>query len=334
MTVDMDMLQQTAALLLRPGMVTEMRILHTPRSGTISGYFDDPQAFIQAAQQWSGKAPAVYALLNPCAPALLARAANRLKERVNTTTNDRDIVHRHWFPLDFDAVRPAGISSTDTEHAAALQRAETCAAWLRSRGWPAPVLGDSGNGAHALFAVKLPNDTDSKVLLQRCLEAIAMHFSDNGVVLDVTVFNAARVWKTYSTMVCKGDSLLERPHRLARLLQVPASLEMVTKAQLEALAALVPDAAQPSPRAGHQVRASFDLEQWIADHGLPVVSHGLWGHGGSRWVINPCPWNDGHTNKSAFIVRFASGAIAAGCHHNGCSEHNWQSLRALYEPGW
>jgi hypothetical protein len=145
MTVDMAMIQRTATTLFRPATVVELRILNTPRQ-TVSGYFNDLQPFTQTASQWSGKAPAVYATLNPCNPALLARAANRLKDRVKTTTSDSDIVHRYWFPLDFDPVRPADISSTEAEHDAALQRAEVCATWLRSRGWAAPVAADSANG--------------------------------------------------------------------------------------------------------------------------------------------------------------------------------------------
>jgi len=194
-TVDVGTIQQTATTLFRPGTVAELRILNTLRNGTVSGYFNDLQAFVQAAEQWSGRAPAVYATLNPCNPALLARAANRLKDRVRTTTSDSDIVHRYWFPLDFDPMRPADISSNDTEHATALQRAEACAAWLRSRGWPAPVPADSGNGGHRLYSIDLPNDEASKALLQRCLEALALYFSDSVVALDRTVFNAARIWK-------------------------------------------------------------------------------------------------------------------------------------------
>src|SRR5215510_2269616 len=139
MTADLAMIEQTATLLFRSATVVEIRVLNTSRNRTVSGYFDSLQPFVDEAQYWSGKAPAVYATLNPCNPALLARAANRLKERVKTTTSDADIVHRCWFPLDFDPVRPADISATDTEHDTALQRAEACAVWLRSRGWPAPV---------------------------------------------------------------------------------------------------------------------------------------------------------------------------------------------------
>ncbi len=133
-------------------------------------------------------------------------------------------------------------------------------------------MADSGNGAHVLYRIKLANDDHNKILLQRCLEALALHFSDDVVVLDLAVFNAARIWKVYGTLACKGDNLPDRPHRLARLLRVPTPLEVVTREQLEALAALVPDSPQPLPRAGHQGRATFDLEQWIVDHGLPVAS--------------------------------------------------------------
>src|SRR5262245_61488528 len=56
--------------------------------------------------------------------------------------------------------------------------------------------------------------------------------------------------------------------------------------------------------------------------------------GGSRWVLNPCPWNSDHTSRAAFIVQFPNGAIAAGCHHNGCAGKDWHALRDVYEPGW
>src|SRR4029453_16953241 len=233
-------IERTASIFFKPDAVVELRILNTPRNGTVSGYFDSPQPFVDTPRFWSGEAPAVYATLNPCNPVLLARAANRLKDRVKTTTSDSDIVRRYWFPLDFDPVRPADISATDAEHDAALQRAADCTAWLSSRGWPAPVAADSGNGGHCLYAIDLPNDDASKALLQRCLEALALYFSDNVVTLDVSVFNAARIWKVYGTMVCKGDNLPERPHRLSQLLNVPTSLEVVSRAQLEAIAALIP----------------------------------------------------------------------------------------------
>src|SRR5262245_41765670 len=170
-SADLAMIEQTATTLFMPGTVAELRILNTPRHGTVSGYFNDLQAFVQAAAQWSGQAPAVYATLNPCHPDLLARAANRLEAHARATTSDSNILHRCWFPLDWDPVRPSGISSTDAEHEAALERAEACTTWLKDRGWPQPVAADSSNGGHRLYRIDVPNDADSRTLLKRCLEA-------------------------------------------------------------------------------------------------------------------------------------------------------------------
>jgi hypothetical protein len=334
MTADLVMIRQTLTLLRATGAVAELRILHTGRTGTVSGYYDDIDVMAQAAAQWSGRVPGVYVTLNPCTPTLLARSANRLTTRARHTTSDADIVQRCWLSIDFDPARPAGISATDSEHDAALQRAQMCCAWLTQRGWPASLTADSGNGGHLLYAVDLPNDNDSRDLLKRCLEAVALYHSDDVVHIDLTPFNAARIWKVYGTMACKGDNLPERPHRLARLLDVPTTRECVTRQQLEDLAALVPALPPSAPHRRYTQAAPFDLGQWIVAHGLPVVAEGLWHQNGYRWILNPCPWNSAHTNRSAFIVRFTNGTIAAGCHHNGCTGNNWHALRDLYEPGW
>jgi Protein of unknown function (DUF3987) len=121
--------------------------------------------------------------------------------------------------------------------------------------------------------------------------------------------------------------------QLSRLKRIP-TLDNVTRQQLEELAALLPTPATVPPRRGMPQAVPFDLPQWVISHGLPVVSEGPWQQSGYRWVLNPCPWNSAHTNKSAFVVQFASGAIAAGCHHNGCHGHDWHALRDHYEPGW
>ena len=332
---DPAMIHETARTLFAPGTVVELRILNAPRQGTVSGYFDRPAPFVQAAQRWSGKVPGVYATLNPCTPDLLARAANKLKDHVRTTTSDSDIVQRVWFPLDFDPVRPAGISATEAEHAAALERAAACTDWLKARGWPDPVSADSGNGGHGLYRIDLPNDADARTLLQHCLEALAIYFTDSVVQLDVGVFNAARIWKVYGTLACKGDHLPERPHRLSRLLDVPTTLACVSREQLAALAALVPPPlSHPAQQGRGPAAPPFDLAQWITAHHLPVVKEEPWQDAGYRWVLNPCPWNAEHTNGAAFIVRLPTGAIQAGCHHNGCQGNHWHDLRQRYEPGF
>ena len=183
-----------ARLMLEPGSVAELRTPNTNK-GTVSGYFDDFDKLAAGAAEWDGKAPGVYVTLNPVNPDLLARAVNRLTGYARFTTSDTDIVRRRWLPIDCDPVRSAGISSTEEEHDAAIARTREIGQWLGKQGWQRPVWADSGNGGHLLYRIDLPNDQDSTLLVQRCLEALDLRFSDAVVTVDTGNHNAARIWK-------------------------------------------------------------------------------------------------------------------------------------------
>lgn len=341
-------IRRALRLLFEPGQVVELRSLNT-RWKTVSGYFDDMDKLARAALSLDGKVPAVYITLNPVDLALLARAANRLEKYARETTQDHHILRRRWIGFDFDPVRPSGVSSTDAEHEAALERARQVRDWLRERGWPDPIFADSGNGAHLLYRIDLPNDPEALTLVNRCLEAVAFAWEDARITVDQKVGNASRIWKLWGTMACKGDNVPARPHRRSRVLEAPERLEVVPRELLEELAATCPDEgrdARPDPLGVIAVtpdpgrprsewrQEPFALERWIHEHNLPVVASGPWRNGGWRWVINPCPWNPEHTNRAAYIVRLPNGAIQAGCHHNGCRGKDWHALRDLVEPGW
>jgi hypothetical protein len=205
-------------VLYAPGQIAELRCPKT-KKGTISGYYDNAGALASRATALSGTVPGVYATLNPIHPDLLARRVNHTADYAKDTTTDENILSRRWLPFDFDPVRPAGISSTDAEHEAALQRARDAKTWLVQQGWLDPIFADSGNGAHLLYRIDLPNDKGSQALIARVLQAVAQKFSDSTVKVDTDVSNAARIWKLYGTLACKGDSTPERPHRFARLLE-------------------------------------------------------------------------------------------------------------------
>jgi hypothetical protein len=325
---DTDTIQRALRILLASASVAELRVLISPR-WTVSGYFDDLGKMTECAAAISGKAEGVYLTLNPVSPALLARASNHLREQAKHTTVDRDVLHRRWFLIDFDPVRPAGISSTDAEHKAALDRAKACRDWLRSQGWPEPLFADSGNGAHLLHLIDLPNDDQSAALLKSCLIALGMLFSDSTVEVDPGTYNASRISKVYGTLAAKGDNLPERPHRLASLLDVPENRTPVTAETLEALARRVPKA---ESHRGQPASSQFDCPGWIAAHNLEVDAPKDW-QGGRLWVLRFCPWNPNH-RKSAFILQFPNGAVAAGCLHKSCEGKDWHALRDVIEPGW
>jgi hypothetical protein len=321
---------QALAVLFQPGDVVELRIPNCPHNGsTTSGYFRDLDKLAAAAQHYSGRAAGVYTTINAINPELLARCRDRVQERAKTTTNDADVVRRRWLLLDFDPTRPSGISASAAEHQAALDRARQCRDWLASWGWPAPILADSGNGAHLLHRIDLANNPGARDLVNQCLEAIAWHFTDPVVQVDTSVGNAARIWKCYGTLACKGDHDPERPHRLAQMLEVPDPLHVIPLDLLEALARRGPPREPPRTEGGN--RNGFDLRDWIAKHNLPVAREGPW-QGGCKWVLSTCPFNEEHNDRSACLVQFASGAIAFKCWHNGCSRNQWQDLRQRFEP--
>jgi hypothetical protein len=211
-------------LLAEPDQVIELRILGVQPGGqrfpyTLSGYFNDHKKLAEAASKSSARG--MYITLNPLNPDLLARSVNRLRVAGKDCplTTDADILRRRWLPIDFDPVRPAGISSTEEEHMCAIERARLVRSVLKAEGWPDPIFGDSGNGGHLLFGVDLP--TNDENVVKRCLQALALRFDDDRVIVDAGVFNPSRIWKLYGTVSRKGDHLPERPHRLARILEAP-----------------------------------------------------------------------------------------------------------------
>src|SRR5262249_28744869 len=149
---------------------------------------------------------------------LLARSFNRVTSYAKQTATDSHILRRHYALIDCDAVRVTGISATDSEHNYAIERLYHADDFLRAEGFPTLGLGDSGNGGHGLLGLDLPNDDHSRRLLKALLIFLAERFDDEHAHIDQGVDNAARLAKVYGTPVRKGDSLPDRPHRLARWL--------------------------------------------------------------------------------------------------------------------
>lgn len=316
-------------LLMHRGAVHELRLPKAGRAGTVSGYYDDVGALARDAARCSGRVPGVYLTLNPVSPALLARSPNRLTERAEQTTSDRDVLARRRLLLDFDPVRPAGISATRDEHEAALERALDVRAWLGERGWPAPARIDSGNGAHLIYALDLPNGEPAAGLVRHALLALAARFDDERVAVDPAVFNAARITKVAGTLAAKGADTVDRPHRLARVLDAPEVLVPVPRQLLEALAAQVPP---DDPGSGRWNGAPVgDLRERLAAAGFEVRRERSW-NGGVLYELSWCPWDAAHAG-TARVIQYPSGARSAGCFHASCAGRGWRDVRELLGLG-
>lgn len=330
---DLDSIRRSVGLFLPPDAVTELRI---PKSGNgvMSGYFSDPKLLTDAILEVNNKVPGIYVTLNPVPPDALARSDNHLTRNAlnGSGTKDSEIPHRYWMLMDFDPVRLRGISSTDAEHDESIATAQIARDALASENWPAPALGDSGNGGHLLYAIDLPNDQESADLIRAVLQAAAQRWSTPRTKVDTTVFNASRISKVYGTFVKKGDSTAERPHRLSRILDVPNPITPVPIERLRALAAEVritpPPSAAPKAFAGSK---PFDIPGFISKYALHVKSGPEQWESGTRWVLDHCPFNPEHGAKDAAIFLQDSGRPGFKCFHDSCADNHWPQFRRLYE---
>lgn len=323
---------ETFNLLSSEGDVREVRILNT-KKGTISGYFDDAEKLSEAILPYVGKYD-IYVSLNPVNSDLLARAENRLKEYAKQSTLDKDIDRIEFILIDIDPTRPSGISATDAEHEAAGEMAQKISDFLVESGFPAKVLADSGNGYHVLFYTEMENTPENVEVVKAFLNALDFLFSDKDVQVDRTTSNPSRIVKLYGTKACKGDNTKERPHRWSEIIEIPEEeLVPVQREQFENIIAIVPTIEEPKSLKGN-TKTTFDLEEWIGEKELEIAFSGPFQNKGTKYVLDVCPWNADHTNRSAYIIQFTGGGIAAGCHHNSCCDENWHSLRELLDPDW
>jgi len=321
------------ATLFPEGGVVELRALAD--HSVHSGYFDDFNLLAEKVGNLDTlpDVAGIYVTLNAVNPALLSRRSNRVMMNLGykmPTTGDSDVLSRRWLPVDLDPVRPSGVSSTDEEHNAAIARAEKVAAWLKEQGFSEPVRADSGNGAHLLYRIDLPNDEASTALVKDCLAVLGTMFSDGKVIVDPANFNASRIWKLYGTVSRKGDNTRERPHRRSRLITVPETVIVIPVDLLRTISGIFP---RTEPGVGTRVKGgSIDLRAWLSEHGIGVRLEQPW-QGGVLFTLRKCPFSGSHQD-GAFAIQFPSGGIYAGCHHASCGarRQRWPELRNMFEP--
>ena len=335
---DANEITHALRLWFQAGDVFEVRVLDAVsadyrREHIEFGYFDyEHISAVPEALKRLLSFRGVYVTVNPVNPDLLARAVNRLRPAGrNPTTADTDIVRRRWLLIDCDPKRASGVSSSNAEHESALAKAREIRDGLSSLGWPDPIMTDSGNGAQLMYRIDLPADDGE--LVRRVIGEIAKASSEQ-VAIDTSVHNPARIWRLPGTMNCKGDSIPERPHRMARILEEPQDIVPVSLKQMQDIVSYQnedPQTDAPDDDWKHTMPA-FDLDSWIAQYCPELGSPQPW-KGGRKWIFPVCPFNEAHTNKSAVLIQEPSGAVAFKCHHNGCSGNDWRALRELREPG-
>ena len=186
------------------------------------GLFDDPGQAIAAAEALVLEGYAgIYVTLQPLRTSLRARESfgNLVRYGKGEAISAGDVERVAHLLFDLDPVRPSGVCATEEEHAAAKERADAIAHYLRNLGWPDPLYRlDSGNGAHLVYDTRLQRSVeDASRLLARVLRACAAIFDDDVVKLDTSVHNPARVTRLAGCPNRKGRDDEARPWRTATL---------------------------------------------------------------------------------------------------------------------
>jgi len=206
------------------------------RSKNLVGLFDNIKELAREAHRVSGHATGVYFTLNPLRREVLPNEANRLSNaRRGFSAKNEDVVRRELLLIDVDPIRSDDGSATKKEKDLAFAKLRQVLRLLNGRGWPLPIIVDSGNGFHLIYRIDLA--AADKGLIRRVLKSLSSQLTDDSVKIDETVFDAVRLCKLPGTKSCKGSGTSDRPHRFSRVLKTPTKFRIVTQDQLEGLAA-------------------------------------------------------------------------------------------------
>jgi hypothetical protein len=297
-----------------------------------SGLFDDIQKILDSLRNRARSGWTTYTSLNRPTPREAPNAFGRPALR------DGDIAVATRLPFDFDPDRPTGQPSTDRELALAISARDRFVRMMTARGWPAPALGMSGNGAHAVYRVCVENDENWRHAIDVIYRGAKQLLNLQGVKFDTAVRNPGRIWRAYGTLNRKGEATPERPHRRATI-AIPASgWHVVTPRQLEHTChhwrprepPRRPAAKVVALRDGQGDYRTLDVARWFRAH--QHYRREL--TGGKHAVL--CPWHGehsergGHRSTESVIWEAAGGWPTFHCSHAHCEGRTIRDVIGLW----
>ena len=147
----------------------------------------------------------IYIVMNPIRESFKGKSAA-----------DADISHRELLLIDVDRAEKMVVPATDAEVEAARLVADAIKAFMEEHGCSDPIRVMSGNGHHLYYLLaEMPNNEESKHLIQRMLLNLAHRFDNDMIKIDTVVFNASRITKVPGTIARKGLESEGRPYRMA-----------------------------------------------------------------------------------------------------------------------
>jgi len=303
--------------LFRDARQVELR--HQFNGRWTTGQYDNPDLLLRDARTLAGQGN-LYTSINRPYP---FRPSNSM---TGEPIRNDSVLRYARLLFDLDPVRPTGTASTDIELAHAKQQAEFLRKVLREWGWPEPLIAMSGNGYHLQYRVALPNDDETKGMLNAIYKGMKPEFSTDDVSFDSTVRNSGRICALYGSIKRKGPTTPDRPHRQSRV-WIPRDWQQVSQKAVEAVAEFYTQQQRKvivAPRITAPIIGSGDY------HTLDVVSwfqaHGYYKHHAEdhKHYVK-CPWHAEHSTPdnpqgSDSLIFETTGNDWPGyfCHHDHC----------------
>lgn len=324
-------IRKAISLLKTENQLFEVRVIYNSKQ-MYSGYFktadDLIKAFNKDIRDYANCN--IYITLNSLNEACYSREQqNFFKKNAKATSSDNDVVGYDWLFIDVDPKRPTGTSSSDDQVAAAKEIGNKVYSFMKNIGFYDPLFGFSGNGVHLLYRIKMKNSDENRELIKKCLNVLDMYFSDDEIQIDLKNFNPARVCKLYGTQAQKGANTEERPHRMSMVIGDPEEIRINDAKYVKKLADMLPKEEKPQRYNNYQP-AEFDLDEWLSKYGLRYRKTSY--SGGTKYILDVCPFDSNHNGKDACIFKSSNGAIGFHCFHNSCADKTWKDVRLLYEP--
>ena len=171
-------------------------------TGNRVGYFTDITKALATIEDRS-EYQAAWFSLNICPGVPAGFEPNRLY-KASGRFKKTDYARRQLLLVDCDPKRPADTASTDTQKAAAKVQVLAIRDFLCNLGFPEPILCDSANGFHLLYALNEPNDEATEILVKNFLAGLSHKFSNEDSQVDAGNFECNRLCKLYGTVARKG----------------------------------------------------------------------------------------------------------------------------------
>lgn len=309
----------------------EIRVLGNK---TYSAYFYDVEDAIKALQPYDNYQ--IYFTVNKVKDACSGRTQFGVFERVDgSATSKNDIESRQWLPIDIDVERPSKISASEEEKEYAHKKAGEVFIFLRSVGFPDPIVCDSSSGYHIYYPIDISNTSENETLIKSFYSVLSNFFTDDRVKIDVVVGDANRIMRLYGTWGRKGRNSEDRPHRLSKILSSPDITHRISREELSSFVESykIKDEGNTNYRRQYNgTGEEFDLRKFIAEHGIEVAKELPYGNGGTKFILKECPFDSGHKAPDSALFLSANGAIGFKCLHNSCAHHDWHELRLKFDP--